>query len=215
MKSRDISDAKLKVLRQLPAWTGEDRAAGVACAQYQAGKLDGKPVLGYLQEEGVAPSSTTETFVAIRTTVESWRWSGVPFLLRAGKQLARRVHGGRRPFSPAATKNVPYGGVRGRRMRPGGRPAQRAQLPHSTQRRHSPYVFHQAAGNEPRLAGDANGFLLRPLVQQGASRGLRAAAFGRLAGRSHALHERRRGGSCLGIRHAALRAPGRRPGPAA
>ena len=56
-----------------------------------AGQIDGKPAPGYRQEEGVAPGSTTETFVAIRTTVESWRWSGVPFLLRAGKQMARRV----------------------------------------------------------------------------------------------------------------------------
>ncbi len=91
MMSRDISDAKLKVLRQLPAWSDYQIERRVVRAQYQAGKVDGKPALGYLQEEGVAPDSTTETFVAIRTNVESWRWSGVPFLLRAGKQLARRV----------------------------------------------------------------------------------------------------------------------------
>ena len=91
MKSRDISDTKLKVLRQLPTWTDYQIERRVVRAQYQAGTVNGKPVPGYLQEEGVAADSTTETFVAIRTSVESWRWSGVPFLLRAGKQLARRV----------------------------------------------------------------------------------------------------------------------------
>ena len=50
-----------------------------------------RKAIGYRQEEGVAPDSATETFVAIRTSVESWRWSGVPFLLRAGKRLAKRV----------------------------------------------------------------------------------------------------------------------------
>jgi glucose-6-phosphate 1-dehydrogenase len=91
MKSRDISDAKLKVLRQLPAWTDHQVSRRVVRAQYMAGQLDGQAAIGFRQEEGVAADSTTETYVAIRTSVESWRWSGVPFLLRAGKQMARRV----------------------------------------------------------------------------------------------------------------------------
>ncbi len=91
MKARDISDTKLKVLRQLPPWTDYTISRRVVRAQYLAGQLDGEKAIGYHQEEGVAPDSTTETFVAIRTNVESWRWSGVPFLLRAGKRMARRV----------------------------------------------------------------------------------------------------------------------------
>ena len=91
MKARDISDAKLKVLRQLPAWTDYNVSRRVVRAQYVAGQLNGQTAIGYHQEQGVAPDSATETFVAIRTSVESWRWSGVPFLLRAGKRLARRV----------------------------------------------------------------------------------------------------------------------------
>ena len=92
MKSRDISDAKLKVLRQLPPWTEQQIApARRPRASTTPARFDGQPAPGYRQEEGVAPDSTTETFVAIRTSVESWRWSGVPFLLRAGKRLARRV----------------------------------------------------------------------------------------------------------------------------
>jgi glucose-6-phosphate 1-dehydrogenase len=91
MKSRDISDSKLKVLRQLPAWNDSQVTRNVVRAQYEAGAVGGKPVVGYHQEEGVAAESTTETYVAIRAKVDNWRWSGVPFLLRAGKCLARRA----------------------------------------------------------------------------------------------------------------------------
>jgi glucose-6-phosphate 1-dehydrogenase len=89
--ARDISDAKLKVLRQLPRWIDSQVARHVVRAQYGPGTINGRPTLGYRQEEGVASDSVTETYVAIRTTLENWRWSGVPFLLRTGKCLGRRV----------------------------------------------------------------------------------------------------------------------------
>jgi glucose-6-phosphate 1-dehydrogenase len=60
-------------------------------AQYAAGRVGGEPVPGYLQEEGVAPDSDTETYAAVRLQVENWRWAGVPFYLRTGKRLARKV----------------------------------------------------------------------------------------------------------------------------
>jgi len=91
MKSRDISDAKLKVLRQLPSWIDSQAGRHVVRAQYEAGAVAGRPALGYRQEEGVAADSTTETYVALHATIENWRWSGVPFLLRTGKCLPRRV----------------------------------------------------------------------------------------------------------------------------
>ena len=91
MRSRDISDAKLKVLRQLPVWSDSQINDNVVRAQYTAGSVGGKPVVGYHQEEGVAADSATETYVAIRTKIDNWRWSGVPFLLRTGKCLTRRV----------------------------------------------------------------------------------------------------------------------------
>ncbi len=56
--------------------------------QYGVGERDGKIVHGYRQEKGVAPDSTTETYVALRTTIDNWRWAGVPFFLRSGKRLA-------------------------------------------------------------------------------------------------------------------------------
>jgi glucose-6-phosphate 1-dehydrogenase len=55
------------------------------------GEKDGQIIKGYRQEEGVDPHSVTETYVALRLKVDNWRWAGVPFLLRTGKRLARRV----------------------------------------------------------------------------------------------------------------------------
>ncbi|HEX7384295.1 MAG TPA: glucose-6-phosphate dehydrogenase, partial [Burkholderiaceae bacterium] len=56
--------------------------------QYRAGSVEGQKALGYLEETKVPPGSTTETFVALRTEVQNWRWAGVPFYLRTGKRLA-------------------------------------------------------------------------------------------------------------------------------
>jgi glucose-6-phosphate 1-dehydrogenase len=62
----------------------------VVRAQYGPGTIDGQPVIGYCQEEGVAASSTIETYVALQLHIDSWRWSGVPFFLRTGKRLRRQ-----------------------------------------------------------------------------------------------------------------------------
>jgi glucose-6-phosphate 1-dehydrogenase len=83
-----IRDEKLKVLRSLKPWTPESLALSVVRGQYTAGQIGGQGVPGYLGEPGVAPGSTTETFVALRTEIANWRWAGVPFFLRTGKRLA-------------------------------------------------------------------------------------------------------------------------------
>ncbi len=66
-------------------------ANGVVRGQYEQGWLAGERVKGYRAEDGVAPASTTETYAAVRLEVESRRWAGVPFYLRTGKRLPRRV----------------------------------------------------------------------------------------------------------------------------
>jgi glucose-6-phosphate 1-dehydrogenase len=91
LKARDLSDAKLKVLRNLAPITGESVARRAVRAQYGPGTLDGKPAPGYREEPRVARDSRTETYVALRAEVENWRWAGVPFLLQTGKRMARRV----------------------------------------------------------------------------------------------------------------------------
>jgi len=85
-----IRDEKLKVLRSLKPFTDESVARDVVRGQYRAGNAQGKKAAGYLEEAKVPPGSQTETFVAIRTEVQNWRWAGVPFYLRTGKRLASR-----------------------------------------------------------------------------------------------------------------------------
>ena len=85
-----IRDEKLKVLRSLKPFTPEAVARDVVRGQYKAGSVDGKRVIGYLNEAKVPADSHCETFVALRTEVQNWRWAGVPFYLRTGKRLAAR-----------------------------------------------------------------------------------------------------------------------------
>jgi glucose-6-phosphate 1-dehydrogenase len=86
-----VRDEKVKVLRALPHWTDEDVAANVVRAQYASGSIQGKEVPGYLQEKGVAPDSKTSPFVALRLTLNTWRWADVPFYFRTGKRLPKRA----------------------------------------------------------------------------------------------------------------------------
>ncbi len=85
-----IRDEKLKVLRALKPFTPESVTRDVVRGQYRAGNVGGQSVPGYLQEAKVPPDSRCETFVALRTEVQNWRWAGVPFYLRTGKRLAAR-----------------------------------------------------------------------------------------------------------------------------
>ncbi|TFB97276.1 MULTISPECIES: glucose-6-phosphate dehydrogenase [Cryobacterium] len=85
----DLRTEKEKVLAsiRLP----EDLATGTARGQYAGGWQGGEKVLGFLEEDGMDPESVTETYAALRLTIDTRRWSGVPFYLRAGKRLGRRV----------------------------------------------------------------------------------------------------------------------------
>jgi len=85
-----IRDEKLKVLRSLKPFTDETVHRDVVRGQYRRGTADGIAVPGYLDETKVPPGSRCETFVALRTEIENWRWAGVPFYLRTGKRLAAR-----------------------------------------------------------------------------------------------------------------------------
>jgi glucose-6-phosphate 1-dehydrogenase len=69
----------------------EDLAVGTARGQYAAGWQGGILVPGYLEEEGIPPDSTTETYAAVRLEVDTRRWAGVPFYLRTGKRLPSRM----------------------------------------------------------------------------------------------------------------------------
>ncbi|MFM9425011.1 glucose-6-phosphate 1-dehydrogenase [Variovorax sp. GrIS 2.14] len=85
-----IRDEKLKVLRSLKRWTPETLGLHAIRGQYTAGTAYGERVPGYKEEAGVPPDSRTETFVALRTEIENWRWAGVPIYIRTGKRLGSR-----------------------------------------------------------------------------------------------------------------------------
>jgi glucose-6-phosphate 1-dehydrogenase len=85
-----IRNQKVELLRGLHRPALEETGEHSVRAQYTAGRGGDEPVRGYRDEEGVAADSETETYVALRAEIDSWRWSGVPFLLRHGKRLPKR-----------------------------------------------------------------------------------------------------------------------------
>jgi glucose-6-phosphate 1-dehydrogenase len=86
-----LRDEKLKVLEAIVPPSPADVASMAVRAQYGPGVVGGVPVPGYREEDGVAKDSRTETYAALRLHVSNWRWAGVPFYLRTGKRLARKV----------------------------------------------------------------------------------------------------------------------------
>jgi glucose-6-phosphate 1-dehydrogenase len=86
-----VRDEKLKVLEAIVPPDVDQAAAMAVRAQYAPGVVGGVPVPGYRQEPGVAPDSRTETYAALRLQVSNWRWAGVPFYLRTGKRLTRKL----------------------------------------------------------------------------------------------------------------------------
>ncbi len=87
----EVRNEKVKVLHAIKVPSEDDVAAIAVRAQYGDGTSGGEPVVAYTSEEGVPDDSHTETYAAIRLEVDNWRWAGVPFYLRTGKRLARKV----------------------------------------------------------------------------------------------------------------------------
>ena len=86
-----VRDEKVKILRSLRPIQGKDAIENTLRAQYVAGTVAGERVPGYKDAQGVSPDSVTETYLAARLFVDNWRWAGVPFYVRSGKRLPRRV----------------------------------------------------------------------------------------------------------------------------
>jgi len=86
-----VRDQKVAVLRGLRCVDPHRVKRSTVRARYAAGTVAGEPVPGYLDEDGVPSDSTTETYVAVRAQIDTWRWSGVPFLLRHGKRLPKKT----------------------------------------------------------------------------------------------------------------------------
>jgi glucose-6-phosphate 1-dehydrogenase len=86
LKARDFRDSKALVLRATRVWD-DDPATWSRRARYTAGQIDGRRLASYVEEDGVDPDRKTETFAEVVLAVNTWRWAGVPFRVRAGKAL--------------------------------------------------------------------------------------------------------------------------------
>jgi len=86
-----IRDEKVKVLQSIRPLNPADFDQHVIRGQYGAGFINGKEVSAYRKEQDVSPSSNIETYAAVRFFIDNWRWAGVPFYLRGGKRLPKRV----------------------------------------------------------------------------------------------------------------------------
>ncbi|MEK6328082.1 MAG: glucose-6-phosphate dehydrogenase [Actinomycetota bacterium] len=86
-----IRDEKVKLLSSVRRYRPEDVPDYVVRGQYAAGWVGGEEVPAYMDEEGVAADSRTDTYVAMRVEIDNWRWAGTPFYARTGKRLPRRV----------------------------------------------------------------------------------------------------------------------------
>jgi glucose-6-phosphate 1-dehydrogenase len=89
--AQQVRDEKQKVLQAMVPIKPEEVSLYTVRGQYGPGAVAGDRVAGYKSEKGVSPSSITETYVALRLAVENWRWAGVPFYIRSGKCLPKRI----------------------------------------------------------------------------------------------------------------------------
>jgi glucose-6-phosphate 1-dehydrogenase len=86
-----VRDEKVKLLRSIKSFPLDHLHRWIVRGQYGPGQMHGVAVPGYCEEPGVASDSHTETFVAAKVAIENWRWRGVPFYLRSGKRMAKKV----------------------------------------------------------------------------------------------------------------------------
>ena len=169
------------------------------------GQLRGQAVPGYREEPNVSPTSIVETFVAMRIEVDNWRLAGVPFYIRAGKRLTKRiteisVHFKQRPARAALRRQGP-------------RRARRPRHPHPARRGHRPALHREGAGADDDAAPGDDGLPLRRDLRRQRPRGVRAAHPRRDARRPDALRARRRGERGVAVHHAHPRGVGEASAP--
>ena len=100
LEAEAVRDEKVKLLKSIRPLAPADVAKQVVRGQYFAGVVDGQPRPGYRQEEKVKPNSNVETYVGLKLLIDNWRWSGVPFYLRTGKNLPSSASEVRIQFKP-------------------------------------------------------------------------------------------------------------------
>ena len=187
--AEEIRTEKLKVLRAISI--PQDLETFAVRGQYEQGWLAGERASGYREEEASTRSSTTETFAAVRFGVETRRWAGVPFYLRTGKRLPRRVteialvfkRAPHLPFADTDTEELGNNQL-----------VVRVQPDEGVTLKFGSKVPGSVDGGPRRV----DGLPLRRAVHRVQPRGLRAAAARRPARRRHAVPPQRRGRGLLG-----------------
>jgi len=86
-ESQSIRDEKVKVLHSLRPFTPESFKENIVRGQYGPGEVKGLKTVGYRDEDGVSNNSNTDTFIALKTYIDNFRWGGVPIYIRAGKRM--------------------------------------------------------------------------------------------------------------------------------
>ena len=202
----EVRNEKVKVLQAIHAPTAEQIDEIAVRAQYAEGESGGEHVGGYLQEADVPADSNTETYAALRLEVDNWRWAGVPFYLRTGKRLARKVTEiavTLKPVPHLAFKQEGSLGVRPNQLILTMQPNEGVSLS----------LGAKIPGHADAHPPGVHGVPLRDVVPVAVARGLRAADHGRHARRRDALHPQRRGrGAVAHLRPDRPGVGGRRPG---
>ena len=184
-----VRNEKVKVLRSLHT----PGPKSVVRGQYGRGFVEGEEVPGYREEEGVAPDSTTETFVAAKLYVDNWRWADVPFYLRTGKRLPRRETTIAIQFKRAP--HPPFAEIAGDGLRPN------VLLIHvQPDEGISLAIGAKVPGAGMTIRTVHMDFLYGGAFRDRAARGVRAADPRRDARRRDAVHARRRGRGAVGAR---------------
>lgn len=101
LEAENVRDEKVKLLKSIRPMTPADVAKNVVRGQYFAGEVEGEARPAYRSEPKVNPKSNVETFVAMKLLIDNWRWSGVPFYIRTGKNLPLSASEVRIQFKPA------------------------------------------------------------------------------------------------------------------
>ncbi len=114
LEAESVRDEKVKLLKSIRPLTPDDVVRQVVRGQYFAGIVNGQPRPGYRQESKVKTDSNVETYVAIKLFIDNWRWSGVPFYLRTGKNLPMSASEVRIQFRP--TPNVLFAAQCGQQL---------------------------------------------------------------------------------------------------
>ncbi len=185
-----VRDEKLKVLRALRPIVDGDVQTKTVRGQYRAGAIAGKPVIGYLDEPGVPADSRTETFVALKAQIETWRWAGVPFYLRTGKRLQEQM-----AEIVVTFERVPHF-IFEERPATG---AESVDHPAAAGRRHhAQHPLESAGRDHAAQAGEPRPALRRHLQGKGAGC-VRAPDHRCRERQSHAVHAQRRAGCGVGV----------------